>query len=321
MMPAPTLADIKAAADRISPLVVSTPLLSCEALDAACGGRALVKAECLQRHGSFKLRGATNKIASLLPAERARGVLAFSSGNHAIATAAAARHFGVPAVIVMPADAPAIKRDRAASMGAEIVAYDRIREDREAIGARIAHERGLALVKPFDDPFIIAGQGTMGLEIAAAVDALDMVLVCTSGGGLVSGIAIAVQARFPEAKIYAVEPEGHDDLARSLAAGQRVKNAPGVRSICDALMVEQVGELTFAIMRKRLAGSLVISDDAVRGAMRFGLEELKLVLEPGGAIALAALLSGAVDARGKTVAVIASGGNVDLEHYRALIGA
>jgi threonine dehydratase len=317
----PSLADIEAAAARIAPLVVRTPLISNPMLDAACGGRAFVKAECLQRHGSFKLRGATNKIAALAPEQRARGVLAFSSGNHAIATAAAARHFGVSAVIVMPADAPAIKRDRATSFGAEIVAYDRLTEDREAIGHAIAKARGLSLVKPFDDPFVIAGQGTIGLEIAADLDAVDLVLVCTSGGGLVSGIATAVQARRPAAQVYAVEPEGHDDLARSLAAGVRVKNAPGVRSICDALMVEQPGALTFEIMRARLAGSLVVADEAVRAAMRFAMAELKLVLEPGGAIALAALLSGAVDARGKTVVVIASGGNVDLETYRALIGA
>jgi threonine dehydratase len=320
MIAAPALADIEAAAGRIAPLIVATPLLSSAALDELCGGQAHLKAECLQRFGSFKLRGATNKIAALAPEDRARGVLAFSSGNHAIATAAAARHFGASAVIVMPADAPAIKRDRAAAMGAEIIAYDRISEDREAIGARIVAERGLALVKPFDDPFVIAGQGTIGLEIANQLEALDLVLVCTSGGGLVSGIATAVQARFPAVKVYAVEPEGHDDLARSLAVGARVKNAPGIRSICDALMVDQVGELTFSIMRERLAGSLVIPDAAVRAAMRFALSEFKLVLEPGGAIALAALLSGAVDARGKTVAVIASGGNVDLEHYRALIG-
>lgn len=318
---APTLDDLFRATERIAPLTVRTPILTSAALDEACGATVLVKAESLQRFGSFKLRGAANRIGGYSPAERANGVLAFSSGNHAIATAAAARHFHTPAVIVMPSDAPRMKRDRAASLGAEIVPYDRLTEDREAIGAAIAARRGLALVKPFDDPFIIAGQGTVGLEIIDEVSSLDVVLVCASGGGLVTGIATAVQSRFPDALVYAVEPVGHDDIARSLIAGERVSNDPGVRSICDALLVDRMGVLPFAIAQRRLAGSVLVSDEDVRRAMRFAFSELKLVLEPSGAAALAAALSGGVDLRGKTVAVIASGGNVDPDVHAAIIAA
>jgi threonine dehydratase len=315
----PTISDVEAAASRIAGIIAPTPVLTSPVLDARTGACVLVKAECLQRFGSFKLRGAANKIASLETDVRARGVLAFSSGNHAIATAAAARHFGVSAAIVMPADAPAIKRERTLALGGEVIAYDRVREDREAIGAKIAAERGLSIVKPFDDPHIIAGQGTAGLELAAATDALDCVLVCASGGGLAAGIALAVQAKFPHAHIYAVEPEGHDDIARSLASGVRESNAPGVRSICDALLVDRMGALPFAIAQQRFAGALTVSDAAVRAAVRFAFAELKLVLEPSGAAALAALLSGAVDCAGKSVGVIASGGNVDAQSYAQII--
>lgn len=311
----PTIDDIHAAAKRIAPHIVRTPLLRSDALDEAVGADVWVKAESLQRFGSFKLRGAVNKVAGLAPEVRARGVLAFSSGNHAIAVAAAAKIFNTSAVIVMPADAPAIKRDRAAALGAEIVPYDREREDREAIGRAIAQQRGLVVAPPFDDPEIIAGQGTVGLEISQAMEEVDAVLVCTSGGGLVSGIALGVRAKFPDAQIYAIEPVGHDDFARSLAAGERVANAPGVRSICDALLVDRLGVLPFAIAKQENIRAVSVSDDAVREALRFAAMELKLVLEPSGAIALAAALSGAVNVTGRRVAVIASGGNTDLAAY------
>lgn len=319
MTTAPTIADLHAAAARIAPIIRHTPVLISVALNAATGAHVLVKAESLQHFGSFKLRGAMNKIASLDPAVRARGVLAFSSGNHAIATAAAARHFGVSATIVMPADAPAIKRARTEALGAEVVAYDREREDREAIGAALAEARGLAIVKPFDDPAVIAGQGTVGLELAAATNALDIVLVCASGGGLTAGVSIAVKAAFPAAQIYAVEPQGHDDIARSLASGVRQSNAPGVRSMCDALLVDMMGALPFAIAQEHWAGSVTVSDAEVAAAVRFAFGELKLVLEPSGAAALAAVLAGKVECAGKTVGVIASGGNVDPARFAALL--
>lgn len=316
----PTIVDVEAAAERIFDSVRRTPVLTDPRLDAMTGATVLVKAECLQRYGSFKLRGATNRIAAYSPQERAGGVLAYSSGNHAIATAAAAKRFGVACVIVMPADAPRAKRDTAAALGAEIIPYDRLTEDREAIGMAIAQSRGLALVKPFDDPYIIAGQGTVGLELAQEAEALDVVLVCASGGGLAAGVALGVQARFPDAQVFPIEPKGHDDIARSLAAGKRVANAPGVRSICDALLVDCVGDLPFAIGQQRFAGALSVDDAAVRRAMALAAQWLKLTVEPSGAIALAAALSGALDLKGKTVGVIVSGGNVDLEEYRRWIG-
>lgn len=316
----PTITDVEAAAVRIAPVVVRTPLLRCDLLDAATGARAFVKAECLQRFGAFKLRGAYNRIAAFSEEERSHGVLAYSSGNHAIAVAASARMFGVPAVIVMPADAPEAKLRRTQALGAEVVTYDRVRESREDIGRAIASERGLALVKPFDDPFVIAGQGTAGLEIAQDLTAMglraDLALVCASGGGLVSGVALALKAANPDCAVYAVEPEGHDDIARSLASGRIMANPAGVRSICDALLVERMGEIPFALAPRLLAGAVSVSDDQALAAMAFAFDELKLVIEPGGAVALAALLAGAVPAAGKTVAIVASGGNVDPATFR-----
>jgi threonine dehydratase len=315
----PTIADITAAAARIAGMVVRTPIITAPGLDAAVNAKVFVKAECLQHHGSFKLRGASNRIAAFSQAERANGVVAFSSGNHAIAVAAAAKAFGVPAVIVMPADAPAIKRERTTALGGEVVLYDRQSEDREAIGAVLARDRGLALVRPFDDPLVIAGQGTAGLELAEDVPDLDVVLVCASGGGLCAGVALGVQALSPKAQIYAIEPEGHDDIALSLAAGQRVANPPGVRSICDALLVDKMGAIPFAIGQTRFAGAIAVSDQEVKAAMRFAFAELKLVLEPGGAIALAAALSGGLNLAGARVGVIASGGNVDPALYAEIL--
>ncbi len=310
----PTIEDVKLAATRIAGIAVRTPLLRGDALDDAAGARVFVKAECLQRGGAFKIRGATNAIAALAPEVLARGVIAFSSGNHAIAVATAAKHFGVGATIVMPANAPRIKLDRTRAMGAEVVTYDREGESREEIGVRLSTERGGALIKPFDDPNVIAGQGTCGLEIGEEISP-DIALVPASGGGLASGIALAL----PGARIVAVEPAGHDDIARTLAAGAIQRNQPGVRSICDGLMSEQMGEIPFAIARERFDEAVAVTDDEVLRAMKFAFLNLKIVLEPSGAATLAALLSGRVEVRGKSVALIASGGNVDPETFaRAL---
>lgn len=312
----PTLDDVKAAAKRIEGIAVKTPLLRNDVLDDVTGARVFVKAECLQRGGAFKMRGAANAIAALAPDVRARGVLAFSSGNHAIAVATAAKHFGVGAVIVMPADAPRIKLERTRALGAEVVTYDRVGESREAIGAKLSAERGLAMIKPFDDVNVIAGQGTAGLEIAAEISP-DIVFVPASGGGLSTGVALAL----PKARIVAVEPEGHADIARTLEAGAIQRNEPGIRSICDGLLTEQMGEITFAIARERFERVLAVSDAAVLRAMKFAFFNLKIVLEPSGAASLAALLEGGVDVGGATVAVIASGGNVDAETFARALAA
>ncbi len=311
----PTIEDVKAAAKRIEAMIVRTPLLRCDALDEATGARVFVKAECLQRGGAFKMRGAANAIAALAPELRARGVIAFSSGNHAIAVSAAARLFGIGATILMPTDAPRIKRETTRANGAKIVSFDRLRESREKIGARLSAESGASLIKPFDDPWVIAGQGTAGLEIAEDI-APDIALAPASGGGLACGVALAL----PSARIFAVEPEGHDDIARTLKSGRIERNAPGIRSICDGLLVEQMGEITFAIARERFAGAVAVSDDAVKRAMKFAFRHLKIVLEPSGAASLAAALEGGLDLKGKTVALIASGGNVDAELFAAALG-
>jgi len=306
----PTIDDVRAAAKRIEGAIVRTPLLRNDALDAATGAKVFVKAECLQRGGAFKMRGATNAIAALSPEVRARGVIAFSSGNHAIAVSTAAKLFGIEATIVMPSDAPKIKLETTRANGANVVTYDRVRESREEIGAKLSAETGASMIKPFDDPFVIAGQGTCGLEIADEI-APGIVFVPASGGGLASGVALAL----PMARIIAVEPEAHDDIARTLAAGSIQRNAPGIRSICDGLLTEQMGEITYTIGRERFAAAVGVSDDAVRRAMKFAFRHLKVVLEPSGAASLAALLESGIDVKGETVAIIASGGNVDAETF------
>ncbi len=311
----PTIEDIRAAAGRLAGRAVRTPLLRSGALDQVTGARVFVKAEPLQRTGSFKFRGAYNAISQLSPAARARGVVAYSSGNHAQGVAAAAALLEVAATIVMPDDAPAVKLAGTRALGAEIVTYDRATQNREALGERLMHERGAALIKPYDAFDTIAGQGTVGLEIAEDLAALglapDALLCPCGGGGLIAGTATALVAAFPEIEIYAVEPEGYDDTARSLAAGERLANPSEALALCDALLAPTPGALTFAINRRLLTGALVVTDDRVLAAMAFAFRHLKLVLEPGGAAALAALLAGAFDARGKTVALVASGGNVD----------
>lgn len=321
----PTAADVDAAAERLAGIALHTPLVSSPVLDALTGARVFLKAETLQRTGSFKFRGAYNKI-SAIPADRtAGGVVAFSSGNHAQGVAAAAQLCGMPAVIVMPADAPRAKRERTAALGAQVVLYDREREDRAAIARRIADERGATLVPPYDDPLIIAGQGTIGREIAEDLGRLgivpDVVIIGASGGGLAAGTTLALKARIPTAKVYTAEPEGFDDTARSFRSGRREHNERLSGSICDALMSNTPGELTFEINRTLIDEGVAASDAEAGRAVAFAFRELKLVVEPGGAIGLAALLAGKLDVRGKTVVVVLSGGNVDAELFNRLIAA
>ena len=313
-----TLETIEDAARRLAGHAVVTPLLESPLLNGRLGGRLLLKAESLQRTGSFKFRGAFARLSALAPAERQAGVVAYSSGNHAQAVAAAARMLGLAATIVMPADAPAAKLAATRAWGATIVAYDRYREDREAIGGAIARERGAVLVPPFDDEGIISDQGTLGLELAAQAAAmgatLDAVLVPCSGGGMTAGVATALAARMPKAAVHAVEPVGFDDTARSLAAGRRLANAPlsaDHNSICDALLVPSPGAITFEINKRLVKSGLAVSDSEVLDAMAVAFAEFKLVLEPGGAVALAAVLAGKLDCRGRTIAAVGSGGNVD----------
>lgn len=311
----PTIVDVRAAAGRIAEHAVRTPLLESPRLNERLGGRLLVKAESLQRIGAFKFRGAVNRISQLTAAERDRGVLAFSSGNHAQAVAHAAALFGVSAVIVMPRDAPQTKVRNTREYGAEVVLYDRYTEDREVVGRRLAEERGLVLVPPFDDPDVLAGQGTLGLEVieqaAQAGASLDAFAVPTSGGGLTAGCMLAFEAESPGTQTWGVEPVGFDDTRRSLAAGERLRNDPAARSICDAVQTESPGRLTWPINQRLLTGVVTVSDDEALQAMAVALTELKLVVEPGGAIALAAVLTGKVPVEGRTVAVVCSGGNAD----------
>jgi threonine dehydratase len=319
----PTAADVRAAAARIASHARRTPLLADTPLDGLTGGRILLKVETLQHTGSFKFRGAYNRLCQLDSAQRRAGVVAFSSGNHAQGVAAAARLLGVPATIVMPADAPRVKMRNTLALGAAIVEYDRDTQSREEIAARLAAERGAVLVPSFDDPDIIAGQGTVGLEIAEQSAAIgcppDDVVVCCSGGGLVAGIALAIGDTLPAARVWSAEPAAFDDHRRSLAAGERLRNPPGARSICDALLAPTPGELTFEINRHRLAGGLAATDDEVQRAIAYAARVLKLVVEPGGAVALACILAGQLDVAGRTVAVVLSGGNVDDELLRDVL--
>jgi threonine dehydratase len=321
----PTAADIEAAARRLDGLAVRTPLVSAPVLDERLGARVFLKAETLQRTGSFKFRGAYNKIASIPQDRRAAGVVAYSSGNHAQGVAAAARLCGMRATIVMPADAPRAKRDRTLALGAEIVPYDRDREDRAAIAEKIVAERGATLVPPYDDPLIIAGQGTIGREIVEDMARIgvtpDIVVIGASGGGLAAGVSLGVKASLPETRLYTVEPEGFDDTLRSFASGRRERNPRHSGTICDALMSATPGELTFPITQRLIGQGLTASDAEVARAVRYAFEELKLVVEPGGAIGLAALLAGRPDVRGKVVVGVLSGGNVDAELFGKLIAA
>ena len=319
----PTFADVTAAAARIAPYAVRTPLVESWQLNAMTGGRIFLKLETLQRTGSFKFRGACNRLAMIPQSAKSAGVVAFSSGNHAQGVAAAAALFGIPALIVMPSDAPRPKIEGTRVFGAEIVSYDRVRDDREAIAAKICAERGAVLVKPFDQAEIIAGQGTVGLEIAkAAVHLgveLDDVLVPCSGGGLVSGTALGLKGSGVTARVHSVEPENFDGMKRSLEAGKRVQAPGGKLSIADALMAPIPGAIVFETAKNLLAPGFAVSDAELERAVVFAAEKLKLLVEPGGAAALAALLAGRVDAGGKTVALVVSGGNAELAQVAEMV--
>jgi threonine dehydratase len=308
---------------RLGSLACRTPLIEHPALNARVGGRVLLKAENLQRVGAFKFRGAYNKVAQVDKTAFPGGVVACSSGNHAQGVAAAASLLGLRSAIVMPADAPPLKIERTRAFGAEVVPYDRVTEDRDAIARGLCASRCAALVHPFDDPDVIAGQGTAGLEMmeqAAAIGALpDLVFVGASGGGLISGVSIAVKEKSPATQIYSVEPAGFDDLARSLASGAHQRNVALSGSICDALLAATPGELTFEVARRNLAGGLAVTDEEAKVAVRYAFEELKLVVEPGGAVSLAAILADKIELRGKTVAAVLSGGNVDAKLFAEII--
>ena len=319
----PVFSDIELAAARIKGEAVLTPLLENVKLTRLTGGRVFIKAECLQRTGSFKFRGAWNCISILDPAQNKSGVVAFSSGNHAQGVAAAAQLRGIPALIVMPEDTPEIKKANTKSYGAEVVTYDRATESREEIANHYVAKRGAVLVPPFEHADIIAGQGTSGLEIITALQGrgavLDDMLVNCSGGGLTAGIALAFSKMSPTTKVHSVEPEGFDDYARSLRSGVREKNAKSAGSICDALLSQQPGEMTFAMNKGRLAEGYVVSEAEVRRAVRFAFETLKLVVEPGGAAGLAAVLSGKLVTKDRNIGIIFSGGNVDPELFADIL--
>ena len=321
----PTAADVDAAAKKLAGVAIRTPLVNSPVLDQLLGARVFLKAETLQRTGSFKFRGAYNKISSIAPERKANGVVAYSSGNHAQGVALAAALCNMPAVIVMPSDAPQAKRERTAALGAEVVLYNRDTEDRAAIARDIAQKRGAVLVPPFDDPFVIAGQGTAGREICEDLDKLglrpDVVVVGASGGGLIAGIALAIKARVPGAKFYSAEPDGFDDTMRSFKSGKREVNPRMSGTICDALMTNTPGVITWEINRKLVGEGVSASDAEVGRAVAFAFRELKLVVEPGGAIGLAALLAGKLDIEGKVVVAVLSGGNVDAELFHQLIAA
>jgi threonine dehydratase len=319
----PTADDVLAARRRITSHIIRTPMLRNAQLDHITGGTILLKPEVLQRTGAFKLRGATNALRCLTPSALQRGVVTYSSGNHGQAIACAAQSLNVAATIVMPSDAPAIKRQSTERWGAKIIAYDRGRENREAIAAEVVARSGATLIPPYEHPNVIAGQGTLALELAddaaAAGLHLDALLVCTGGGGLIAGCALGLSAVAPDTKLYAVEPAGWDDTARSLKSGRREKNDGAGSKFCDALLTPTPGELTFSINRNLLAGGFAVTDEQVVAAMKFAAEALKLVLEPGGAVALAALLAGIFDARGSTVGVVLSGGNIDAAEFARVL--
>ncbi len=312
-----TLADVRAAAQRLSGVAHRTPMVTSRTLDARCGAAVFLKCENLQRMGAFKFRGAYNRLAQLSAAERERGVVAFSSGNHAQGVALAAQLLGIPATIVMPENAPAAKRAATLEYGAEIVFYAG-GTNREELAATIARERGATLVPPYDDDAIIAGQGTVALELLEEVQQLDFLIVPTGGGGLTAGCALAATALQPQIQVYGVEPEAGDDFARSFAAGERIEIAVP-DTIADGQRTRAPGRLTFPIVKRLCAGILTVSDEQLREAMRFAFERLKLVIEPSGAAALAAVLSAKLNVTGRRVGVVLSGGNVDPRSYAAIV--
>ena len=317
-MPVIELADVERAAERLRDVAHRTPVFSSRTLDERTGARVHVKAECFQRGGAFKFRGAYNKISSLDEDALRRGVLAYSSGNHAQAVALAAALLGSHATIVMPEDAPAAKLEATRGYGAEIVPYDRYTQSREELGARLASERGLELVKPYDDPFVMAGQGTAALELLEEMPELDVLLVPVSGGGLIAGCSTVAKALRPAIHVVGVEPEAGDDTRRSLASGERVAiDVP--RTIADGLQATQPGELTFEVNRRRVDEVVTVTDEEIVAAMVFLYDRLKLVAEPSGAVGVAALLSGKLDARDRSAGVVLSGGNVGAARFAELV--
>lgn len=324
-LPPPTYSSVVDAAARLEGAAVLTPVLSSPVLDAATGARVLIKAENLQRTGSFKFRGAYNRLSRIPKEERAAGVVAASSGNHAQGVAEAARLLGMPATIVMPSDAPQLKVDGVRVRGGTVVSYDRAREDRFAIMAEIAERTGAHPTPPYDHPHVIAGQGAAGREFARQAQemgaALDVVFCNVGGGGLIAGVALAFEAKSPKTRLYAVEPAGFDDTRRSLLAGARVSNASPSGSIQDALLPQTPGALTFSINKRLLSGGVAVTDAEALVAMAFAHRHLKIVLEPGGAASLAAALLSKIDLRGLTVGVIVTGGNVDPALFARAIGA
>lgn len=310
-----TITMIHAAAARLAGRARVTPMLSSPFLDDIAGRRVFVKAECLQHTGSFKFRGGWSAVSALPPEQRGRGVIAFSSGNHAQGVALAAKLHGIPSVIVMPADAPRMKIDNTRALGAEVVLYDRATDDRDAIGTRHAKARGLTLIRPYDDPQVIAGQGTTGLEIAAQATAEGVtqadVLVCCGGGGLTSGIALALEATAPGLRARPCEPAGFDDVTRSLAVGEVQRNERLSGSVCDAIVTPQPGDITFPILKRLCGPGLVVTDAEAMQAVALAFARLKIVLEPGGAVALAAALFRQDQIGGDAVIAVATGGNVD----------
>lgn len=319
------ISDIRAAAERLAPVVRRTPLLESPFLNELAGRRVLVKAECLQHTGSFKFRGAWSAISALAPEVRAKGVFAYSSGNHAQGVAYAAKLHGIPAVILMPADAPKLKLANTAAYGAEVITYDRYTESREEIGARLAKERGLTLIRPYDEPMVIAGQGTAGLELAvqaaeAGVREAD-VLVCTGGGGLSTGVALALAAEAPGLRVRPVEPDDWNDWQVSLQRGERTPAAGGRTSLCDAIVTPAPGEITWPILSELAGPGLSVSDQDCLNAVAQAFERLKIVVEPGGAAALAGALYRADEIEGDAVLVLATGGNVDRGVFAQALGA
>jgi threo-3-hydroxy-L-aspartate ammonia-lyase len=316
-VPVIELADVEAAARRLDGVAHRTPVFTSRTLDGLAGASVHVKAECFQRGGAFKFRGAFNKISSLTEAARTRGVLAYSSGNHAQAVAIAAALLGTRATILMPEDAPAAKREATRGYGAEIVTYDRWMENREEIGVRLADERDLELVRPYDDPLVMAGQGTVALELLDAAPDLDVLIAPVGGGGLIAGCSTVAKSLVPGIRVVGVEPEAGDDTARSLATGERVQvEVP--RTIADGLQAAEPGELTFAVNRERVDEVVLVSDAEIVDAMTFLFDRMKLVVEPSGAVGIAALLAGRV--RGERVGVVISGGNVGAARFAELVG-
>jgi threonine dehydratase len=315
-----TLGDVRAAAARLHGVAHRTPVLTSRTLDERLGARVFLKCENFQRAGAFKIRGAYNAVNQLPPEVRARGVVTFSSGNHAQATALAAQLHGIPATIVMPADAPPTKIAATKGYGAEVVIYDRYKEDRRAIGARIAAETGATLIPPFDHPGVMAGNGTVALELLEEVGELDLLLVCLGGGGLLSGCATAAKGLYPNITVIGVEPAAGDDWARSFAAGHPVRLEAVPRTIADGQQTEAPGELTWPVVRALVSSIALATDNEIRAAMAFLFERVKIVVEPSGACALAALYAGKMETRGLRIGVTLSGGNVGIDRFLAIMG-